>query len=53
MHLMQKQLMFLRFSSITISDEEENACARNFLLHDIGHGPSSRNDAVNVFEDAS
>ncbi len=41
MHLMKKAVDVLRFKSVTISEEEENALYVAILLHDIGHGPFS------------
>jgi len=41
MHLMQKAVQVLRFKSVSISEEEENALYVAILLHDIGHGPFS------------
>lgn len=41
MHLMQKAIQTLRFKSVDISDDEENALLIAILLHDIGHGPFS------------
>ena len=41
MHLMQKAVQVLRFKSVKISEEEENALYIAILLHDIGHGPFS------------
>lgn len=41
MHLMQKAVQVLRFKSVEISEEEENALYVAILLHDIGHGPFS------------
>ncbi|PZO26961.1 MAG: phosphohydrolase [Flavobacteriaceae bacterium] len=41
MHMMQKAIEVLRFKSVAISKEEENALLIAILLHDIGHGPFS------------
>lgn len=41
MHIMQKAIETLRFKSIQISENEENALLIALLLHDIGHGPFS------------
>lgn len=41
MHLMQKAVSVLRFKSVDISQEEEQALYIAILLHDIGHGPFS------------
>lgn len=41
MHLMQKAVEVLRFKSVAISEEEEQALYIAILLHDIGHGPFS------------
>jgi uncharacterized protein len=41
MHMMQKAIEVLRFKSIEISENEENALLIAILLHDIGHGPFS------------
>ncbi len=41
MHIMQKAIEVLRFKSVEISDNEENALLIAILLHDIGHGPFS------------
>ncbi len=41
MHIMQKAIETLRFKSILISENEENALLIAILLHDIGHGPFS------------
>jgi len=41
MHIMQKAVEVLRFKSVPISKEEEQALYIAILLHDIGHGPFS------------
>jgi uncharacterized protein len=41
MHIMQKAIETLRFKSVIISEEEEQALLIAILLHDIGHGPFS------------
>lgn len=41
LHIMQKAVQTLRFKSVLLSEEEENALYVAILLHDIGHGPFS------------
>lgn len=41
LHIMQKAISVLRYKSVSISEEEENALYIAILLHDIGHGPFS------------
>ena len=51
MHLMQKAVDVLRFKSVAISEEEENALYIAILLHDIGHGPFSHAMEKSIVED--
>lgn len=51
LHIMQKAVQVLKFKSITISEEEENALYIAILLHDIGHGPFSHAMEHSIVED--
>ncbi len=51
MHIMQKAVQVLRFKSVQISEEEENALYIAILLHDIGHGPFSHAMEHSIVED--
>jgi HD superfamily phosphohydrolase len=51
MHLMQKAIQTLRFKTVQISEEEENALLIAILLHDIGHGPFSHAMEQSIVEE--
>ena len=53
MHLMQKAVEVLRFKSVEISKEEENALYVAILLHDIGHGPFSHAMEHSIVEEVN
>ena len=53
MHIMQKAIDVLRFKSVLISNEEENALLIAILLHDIGHGPFSHAMEHSIVEDVN
>jgi len=53
MHLMQTALNVLKFKSIKISPEEEQAALIAILLHDIGHGPFSHALEYSIIENTS
>ena len=53
MHLMQKAIEVLRFKSVIISGEEENALLIAILLHDMGHGPFSHAMEHSIVEEVN
>ncbi|GGE19233.1 HD domain-containing protein [Psychroflexus salis] len=53
LHLMRKAVQVLRFKSIEINKEEEEALYIAILLHDIGHGPFSHAMEHSIIEGVS
>jgi HD superfamily phosphohydrolase len=53
LHLMRKAIQVLRFKSIEITEEEEDALYIAILLHDIGHGPFSHAMENSIIEGVS
>lgn len=53
LHLMRKAVQVLRFKSVAIDEEEENALYIAILLHDIGHGPFSHAMENSIIEGVS
>ena len=53
MHLMQKAIEVLRFKSVIISSDEENALLIAILLHDMGHGPFSHAMEHSIVEEVN
>ena len=53
MHMMQQAVEVLRFKSVSISKEEENALYVAILLHDIGHGPFSHAMEHSIVEEVN
>ncbi len=53
LHLMRKAIQVLRFKSIEITEEEEEALYIAILLHDIGHGPFSHAMENSIIEGVS
>ena len=52
-HLMQKAIEVLRFKSVEISNDEENALLIAILLHDMGHGPFSHAMEHSIVEEVN